>query len=93
VPEVILPAFVASVVADVANPVIKLVGIEPALNVPTPVIPVYEPDKRPEGKVPEEILAALVVSVVADVANPVILVDANVPVTCVDAILGVALAA
>ncbi|NBS71405.1 hypothetical protein EBT31_21210, partial [bacterium] len=43
---------------------------DPAVSVPTPVMPVYEPDIRALGKVPEEMLAALVVSVVADAARP-----------------------
>jgi hypothetical protein len=70
VPEPMFDAFVVSVVAEAARPVIKLVGIEPADNVPTPVIPVYEPLSRAEGKVPEPMFEAFVVSVVADAANP-----------------------
>lgn len=42
----------------------------PAVSVPTPVTPVYEPFKRPVGKVPLVMFDALVVSVVADGANP-----------------------
>jgi len=42
----------------------------PAASVPTPVMPVYEPDKRPAPKVPELIFDASVVSVVADAARP-----------------------
>jgi hypothetical protein len=42
----------------------------PAASVPTPVIPVYEPFKRPVGNVPLVMLAALVVSVVAEAARP-----------------------
>lgn len=42
----------------------------PAANVPTPVMPVYEPLMRPVGSVPDEILDASVVSVVAEAASP-----------------------
>ena len=42
----------------------------PAVTVPTPVIPVYDPDKRPVGSVPDVMLEASVVSVVAEGAKP-----------------------
>ena len=40
VPEVMFVAFVVSVVADAARPVTKEEGTDPAVNVPTAVIPV-----------------------------------------------------
>jgi hypothetical protein len=52
VPEEILLAFVASVVADVASPVIREDGIDPAVRVPTPVMPVYDPEIRADATVP-----------------------------------------
>ena len=42
----------------------------PAVRVPTPVIPVYDPVSRALPRVPEVMLFALVVSVVADGARP-----------------------
>ena len=42
----------------------------PAVRVPTPVIPVYDPDNREVPRVPEVMLLALVVSVVAEAAKP-----------------------
>ena len=42
----------------------------PAVSVPTPVMPVYDPDIRPVPNVPLVMLEAFVASVVADAANP-----------------------
>ena len=42
----------------------------PAVSVPTPVMPVYEPVRRPEGNVPVVILVAFVASMVADADRP-----------------------
>lgn len=42
----------------------------PAVSVPTPVMPVYEPVRRPEGNVPVVILVAFVASMVADATKP-----------------------
>jgi hypothetical protein len=51
----------------------------PVVIVPTPVMPVYEPDRRADGNVPEVMLLAFVVSVVADAAKPVINDDGILP--------------
>ena len=65
VPVVMLDAFVVSVVADVAKPLIFATG---SVSICAEVIPV---PTRAEASVPVVILLAFVVSVVADAASPV----------------------
>ena len=50
----------------------------PDVSVPTPVIPVYDPDSRPVGNVPLLMLLAFVVSVVAEAANATLFVFVQV---------------